>query len=422
MVMGSVPLRPWLCSVALSTSAAAAPSWAQEAVPDDAALRAQIAEHAGKLQRLQQLLEEEQASLRALQVRLSPPSGAQPPAAASTAGPAQATNSPPVVGTRPDSAESTPPMATIFEQPSVLTPRGHYVLEPSLQYSYASNDRVALVGYTIIPALVIGLIDVREVKRNTLTAALTARYGLTSRLELEARLPYVYRADDTVSREVATGSATDKVFAARGHDIGDAEFAARYQFTDGGADRPYLVGSLRVKSRTGRDPFQVVTDCLTRCVGNTTGTGLPLQLPTGSGFYSLQPGLTWLLPSDPAVFFGGFTWQHSLARNVSRTVLGGEQEPLGRVQPGDVLGFNVGMGLALNDRASFSLGYDHASVGVTRQNGTAVPGTVRSALGTLLLGYSYRLNEHTTVNFAVGAGLTRDTPDVTLTLRLPFAR
>jgi hypothetical protein len=313
-----------------------------------------------------------------------------------------------------------PPVATLFEQPGVLTPRGRYALEPSLQYSYASNNRVALVGYTVIPALVIGLIDVREVKRNILTAALTARYGLTHRLELEARVPYVVRHDDTVSREVATGSAVDRVFSARGHDLGDVELAARYQFNDGGADRPTLVGSLRLKTRTGTDPFEVVTDCATRCVGNTTGTGLPLQLPTGSGFYSLQPGLTWLLPSDPAVFFGSLSWQHSFSRVVSRTVLGGEQEPLGRVSPGEVFGFNVGMGLALNDRSSFSLGYDHASIGRTRQEGQPVPGAVRTTLGTLLLGYSYRYSPHTTVNFSVGAGITRDTPDVTLTLRLPF--
>jgi hypothetical protein len=53
---------------------------------------------------------------------------------------------------------------------------------------------------------------------------------------------------------------------------------------------------LRFKSRTGRDPFEVTTDCVNRCVQNATGTGLPLQLPPGSGFYSLQPDVTWLLP------------------------------------------------------------------------------------------------------------------------------
>ena len=37
-------------------------------------------------------------------------------------------------------------LAQIFEQPGVLTPRGHFVLEPSMQVGYSSNDRVALIG------------------------------------------------------------------------------------------------------------------------------------------------------------------------------------------------------------------------------------------------------------------------------------
>ena len=314
-----------------------------------------------------------------------------------------------------------PSIAPIFEQPGVLTPKGTYVVEPSVQFGYSSSNRVTLVGYTVIPAILIGLIDVREIKRNTLTGALTARYGLTNRLEVEARVPYVYRTDATVSREVFTGSSTDRVFDSSGKAIGDAELAARYQINDGGADSAYYIGTLRLKSRTGRDPFEVVTDCVTRCLGNTSGTGLPLGLPTGSGFYSLQPGLTWLYALDPAVFFGSFTYLHNFKRqNVSRRVINGE-EPLGSITPGDILGFNFGMGLALNEKSSFSIGYDHSSIGRTKQNGVTVPGSVRSQLGTLLLGFSFRVTPKTSLSLSVGAGLTRDTPDVTLTARLPIS-
>ncbi len=200
-----------------------------------------------------------------------------------------------------------------------------------------------------------------------------------------------------------------------------AEIGARYQLNDGGADDAYYVAGLRVKSRTGRDPFKVVTDCVRRCTGpNATGTGLPLDLPTGSGFYSIQPSLTWLFPSDPAVFFGSVSYLHNVKRrHVSRTVMGGEQEYLGEVAPGDIIGFNFGMGLGLNEKASLSLGYDHNAIGRTRQGGMPVPGSVRTQLGTLLLGYSYRMNDKRSLNVSVGAGLTRDTPDVSLTIRMP---
>jgi len=325
------------------------------------------------------------------------------------------------VGRAPQSANRPPEVAPIFEQPGVLTPRGQFVIEPALQYGYSSSNRVALVGYTIIPALLIGLVDVREVKRNSTTASMTVRSGLTNRLELELRVPYVYRTDATVSREIFTGAAVENVFQTSGKAIGDVELAGRYQINNGGVDKPYFIGGLRFKSRTGRDPFEVVTDCATRCVGNTTGTGLPLDLPTGSGFYSLQPSLTWLMPSDPAIFFGNFSYLHNFKRsNVSRTVLSGEQEQLGEIKPGGVFGVNVGIGLALNEKASLSLGYDHSSIGRTYQAGQPIAGSVRTQLATLMLGLSYRVDDKRTINVSIGGGLTRDTPDVSLTVRVPL--
>ena len=325
------------------------------------------------------------------------------------------------VGKPPASNGRPPEVAPLFEQPGVLTPKGKFVFEPAFQFGYSSSNRVALVGYTVIPALLIGLVDVREVKRNTATAILSGRYGLGKRFEVEARIPYVYRSDSTVSREIFTGTAVENVFSTSGKGIGDAEVAMRYQINQGGPDKPYYVGSLRFKSRTGRDPFEVVTDCTRRCIGdNASGTGLPLDLPTGSGFYSIQPGLTWLFPTDPAVLFGSVSYLHNIKRsNVSRTVLGGEQEFLGDVEPGDIIGFNFGMGLGLNDKASLSIGYDHSSIARTRQGGLPVPGSVRTQLGTLLLGFSYRISVTRSLSVAVGAGLTRDTPDVSLTIRMP---
>lgn len=313
-----------------------------------------------------------------------------------------------------------PAVAPISDQPGVLTPKGKFVLEPSYQFSYSSVDRVDLIGYTVIPAVLIGLIDARQVRTTTQTATMAMRYGLTNRLEVEVRVPYVYAGSETTSREIFTGSAEDNVFTTSGHGIGDVEATARYQFNDGGADNTYYVGWLRFKSRTGEDPFEVVTDCVTRCVQNATGTGLPLQQPTGSGFYSLQPGLTWLLPSDPVVIFGNVSYLHNFPRyGVSRNVLLAGKEYLGKVTVGDVFDASIGVGLALNDKASISFGYDQSFVGITKQNNQTVPGSTRTVLGTFLIGGAYRLSDKRTLNFTLGVGATRDTPDVNMTVRLP---
>src|SRR5690606_7472666 len=143
------------------------------------------------------------------------------------------------VGRPPGELSRPPEIAQIFDQPGVLTPRGKFVLEPSLQLGYSSNDRVALVGYTIIPAILIGLIDVRQVKTTSITAALATRYGVSNRFELELKVPYTYVNGDTVSREIFTGTAQDSVFNADGRGLGDVEFTGRYQLPNGGPDRPF---------------------------------------------------------------------------------------------------------------------------------------------------------------------------------------
>jgi hypothetical protein len=322
----------------------------------------------------------------------------------------------PVADTRP------PAVAPIFDQPGVLTPRHTLVVEPYFQFSYASENQISLVGYTIIPALLIGLINVDEVKTTTLTGGVAFRYGITNRLEFEVRVPYVYQSNDVVAREPFVGTAANTTISSSGHDIGDVEMTLRYQFNQGGPDKFYYVGWLRFKTATGKSPFDVVTDCVVSCVANTSAnTGLPLQQPTGSGFLAIQPGLTWLFPTDPVVFFGNFSYLHSFGKDESLTLLNGQTEFLGNIQPGDIWGFNIGMGLSLNEKASVSIGYDQSIVLPTSQNGQTVPGSVRVVLGTLLIGYSYRLSPKTTLNFTIGAGLTRDTPDLTLTLRVPMS-
>ncbi len=333
------------------------------------------------------------------------------------------------VGEAPKQDSRPPEVAPIFQQPGVLTPQGHLIIEPAYQFGYSSVDRVALVGYTVIPAILIGLIDARQVKTTTQIGWLTGRYGITNRLEVELRVPYVYAHTDTTSREIFTGTATDNAFGSSGHGLGDIEATARYQLNVGGPDKAFYVGWLRVKSRTGTDPFQVTTDCVQRCVENVinevdlsaTGTGLPLEQPTGSGFWSIQPGLTWLYPTDPVVFFGNVSYLYNVARdNVSRKILLGGTEQLGKVKVGDVADISVGMGLSLNERASISIGYDQSFVGITKQNGQTVPGSTKSVLGTLLLGGSWRMSDKRTLNFTLGVGVTRDTPDATVTVRVPM--
>src|SRR5690606_35680027 len=132
--------------------------------------------------------------------------------------PAAAAPKPEAVGRAPETPPETRPaeIPALVDIRGVLTPRNQLILEPSLQYSHATNNRVALVGFTVIPAITIGLIDVRSVNRDIFIAQLAARYGVTNRFEVEAKLPYVYRHDSNLTRPLATPSTADSVFEASG--------------------------------------------------------------------------------------------------------------------------------------------------------------------------------------------------------------
>jgi hypothetical protein len=303
------------------------------------------------------------------------------------------------------SAQPAPSVAAIFEQPGALTPRRRFVLEPSLQYSYASTYRVALLGYTVVPAITIGLIDIRGVNDSTWIAALTGRYGVTNRLEMEFKVPYVTRYNTATTRTAATPTTNDSVFDTQGEGLGDIEIAGRYQLNVPKGDAPYYIAGLRLKARNGRDPFSVPY---------SSQSQMPTELPTGSGFLAWQPSLSVIYPTDPAVFFGGV----NIVKNVDRDV----GEGRGVVHPGNAVGMNFGMGLALNEKTSFSIGVEYTHVTTPFASGGSLmfPAATSTQLSTLLFGYSYRIDANTSVNFSVGAGLTPDTPGVTMMLRMPL--
>jgi hypothetical protein len=311
------------------------------------------------------------------------------------------------VGEAPKQPDAPASAAQIFDEPTALTPRGHLVIEPSAQYVHSTNNQVALVGYTVLPALTIGLIDVQRIESNLTDLAFTARYGLAQRLEVEVRAPYIIENTSTETRPLATASVTNSYFNSNGSGIGDVEVAMRAQLNHFHGDNVVWLGSLRLKSITGTSVFQEPLN---------PSTGLQERLATGSGFYAVQPGVTFLKPSDPAVFFGGAAYTYSIARNVGYGY--------GRVDPGGILDLTIGMGLALNDKASFSVGYQHSVVDETTQPlpapGLALARTGTLQLGTLRFGVAYSLSEQMNLNTTIGIGVTRDSPDLEATVRLPF--
>lgn len=383
-----------------------------------------LSEQEKLLEKQQKALDEQQQQFRALQAQIAKMSGEGKGTATATkeketpknkaAGEKStaeadkkttaATGSQEEVGTdrKPVEKERPPEIAAVIEEGGVLLPKGKLVITPSIEYSRSSATRVAIEGFSIIPALNIGVFEVAQVGRDTITAALGTRLGITNRIEVEAKVPYLYRRDSTRSRPFGAGSSSDVLSTVNGSDIGDVEFGAHYQINNGKNGWPFFIGNLRFKTVTGTSPFEVGTD----------RRGLQTELPTGSGFYAIQPSLTAIYPTDPAVFFSNIGYVHNFARSF---------DTVGEIAPGDSISTSFGMSLALNDRSSFSLGYSHSMVFETEQNGERIPNSTYLQVGTLDLGYSYTLTPRIGLNLNVSAGITEDAPDSRITLRIPIA-
>ena len=232
-------------------------------------------------------------------------------------GSAQVEPVPQTVGRAPEADKNGGPPAieTLIDYAGVLTPKGKFVIEPTLQYAHSSVYRIGVEGYSVLPAILVGAIQVEDTSRDTYVTALTTRYGLTQRLELEARIPYVWRTDSTLTRNVE-GTSTPILVSSDGQGLGDVEVAGHYQLNQGPTG-PYYVANLRVKAPTGEDPFGIPLN----------NNGLLTRLPTGSGFWGVQPSLNAIFPSDPAVFYGNLSYLWNMKRDV-----GGDY---GKIDPGD---------------------------------------------------------------------------------------
>jgi hypothetical protein len=337
------------------------------------------------------------------------PSFAETPATSASGIPAKENTPVPSRASAPERERRPQPLdevSAIFEQRGVLTPKSSVTIEPSLQYSHSSSNRIALTGYVIVPAVTIGLIDVRDVDDDTFIAAIAARVGITNRLELEIKVPYVYRRNSSASAPLATPTEPT-VFNTTGHGFGDEEATLRYQVNQPAGPGAIYIASLRGKLRTGMDPFEVTYIDNVRGPG---GEGIPKELPVGSGFYTVQPGITVVFPSDPAVIFGSLNYQWNVKRDI-----GG----IGTVDPGDSLGVNFGMGIGLNENLSFSLGYDHTVIGTNTLDGQRLGNSKTTQVGSMLFGTSYRLGNRTTMNMSLGIGVTTNAPDVQITVKIP---
>jgi len=306
---------------------------------------------------------------------------------------------------------------TLARVGGVLTPRGMFSLEPSYEYFYAQNTQAIVNGFTIIPGITFGTVDIRQSTQRGNLGAVTLRYGVTDRMEVNIRVPWLSQSD-TIQTAPADTNAQPITIGPTGSGLGDIEFGTSYQINEGLNDWPVFIANLRVKSDSGRSPFEVPIYTIADPQGGFT-RGLPKELPTGTGFWAIDPGVTVAWASDPAVFFGSLRYIWNIGRDVDIQDSAGGPPARTNLDPGDGVGLNFGVGFSLNEKSSISISYEHVRISASRAEGRKIVGSDFDT-GTFNFGLSYRVSDRMSVNMGVGIGVTDQTPDTRIIFRVPI--
>ena len=310
--------------------------------------------------------------------------------------------------------ETAPTLSTVG---GVLTPKGQIVIDPSIEYDYWAQNQLGVNGFQIIPGITFGNVIATRFEQNITTAGVTGRWGVTDRLELNAKVPFVYNAGSTNDLIASGSGATLSSVSATGTGLGDIQFGASYQVNSGESGWPIFVGNFLFKTVTGVSPFQV--PIITQSGPNGQLAGAPQKLATGTGFYTLTPSLTVLLPTAPGVLFANLQLQHNLARTQPvQNLAGGPATPV-NLQPGESPAITFGIGFALNDRAALTLSYQQTHVFTAYANGQPITGSPYS-FRTFNFGLGYQISQSTRLNLSVGIGAGPNTPAAKVLFELPY--
>jgi hypothetical protein len=308
----------------------------------------------------------------------------------------------------------------LARQPSIFDRRLSF--EMGVNYSRFDRRQLALSGFYALDAIFLGTLSVDQIKGNTTTVDLTARYGLSDRFGVDLQVPYVYRDNLFLSGGTSNNPAQITEATVQSQGVGDVTAGVSWQIgreSRGWAD---IVASARVRFPTGDHPFGIKTVVINDANGEPTSLKVPTRLPTGTGLYAYQIGLSVLKTYDPVVLYAnvGYTFN---AQGSFSDISNGAGVP-GDVKLGNTMSLGAGMVLAMNDTTAFSVGYSMLASGATK---TRVEGAdwqqVNGSQGNaavLSVGVTHSLTQKLSMITSVGVGLTSDSPNYTLSVRFPY--
>lgn len=277
---------------------------------------------------------------------------------------------------------------TLIDRGGLTLPKWSWEIDTGLSYSHSSSEALTIDGFTVYPVLIVGDIVSERVRRDTFGVSANARLGLPWQLQVDLRVPYSY---ENSSRLSAAGDET----SLSDNGVGDIELGLTrplWHSKGGGLD---LLGSIRWKSTTGRDPFGIEED----------------RIPFGTGFNAVSTSITAVTAQDPMVFFGTLTYTNDLPTRKS-----GQS-----INPGDSFGLQLGTALAVNLDTSLSFGFQQQFTNRTRVDGAVIAGSYINN-SSFSINLSHVVGSGRSFDTGLVIGLSEDSPDLQLNFSMPFRR
>ncbi len=279
---------------------------------------------------------------------------------------------------------------TAVDKSYTLIRKGAYQFTYDLNYSYVGQE-------TINSNLASGtatLFSIENSNSHTFTNSFSLDYGLLNNLTGNVTLPLIDKYSET------------STFDGVSNNIGDVSFGARYQPFEAQRDKPSLTFTGRLSLPTGTSPFRVIA-----------GSGLA----TGNGVTEVTGGLNLNQIVDPVALFGSVNLTYSLpAKRLDQAL---DSSTLTEVKPGVIFGFGGGFAYALSYMITTSISFQESIAAGSKLdflNGTSATTATQTA-GILSFGLGYRVSPKTTINTAIGIGLTSNSPNISLDITIPFS-
>ncbi len=270
-------------------------------------------------------------------------------------------------------------MDMFLREQTVLFKRGELEFELGLNYSQDTAVATCFNADDSSAFCPKGSKPIPKLHTRSVDTSFDVTYGIADDLALSLSFPYSYNEQEVDS------TSFDVEVPVRHSDqlgIGDVSGSLRYTAWHEKGSVPGTTLSVSAKSTTGDEKNQL-----------------------GTGFWNVGAGLSLTKTFDPVVFFGSVGYTATIQD--------------GGVNPGDQISYSFGGGFSLNDRVSVSTAFSGSTVLRSEVNGQEIPGSAQD-ISSLQFSSTIKISKALFVEPFVAFGLTRESGDYTVGLRVPY--